>query len=1000
MPQVPNTQKRSSTRNPSKVQLGQTKFFNRSLVRVAIFLSLLALIVFSLSARHWVTTSAQEQKPAPVSQITSLVEATAAGQVDTKADVAPVVEGIVDPEGGSCSWSASTVTTAPVLDQATVSVGNNIYTFGGVANSVITAASFKFDGTTWTPITSLPAAIEFPTAVTDGTNIYVLGGALVGTGAPQTTLYRYNVATNDYTTLAPFTVPTWNQAVAFLNGKIYKFAGTSTSASTNALEIYDIAGNSWSPGAAYPESVSFVSSFVRNGFVYGAGGIASVGSVASLKTFRYDPVGNTWDDAAIVDLPATRWGAASSGVGYGVNGGWVLAGGYVAGTATANISTTVIRWDPVANSWATMPNMSVGERSRFGGAILNSSFYAIGGRSVASPQFVGTNSNQKFTCISNIAVINSGTVTITAEGCGTPNGAPDPGENLTVALPITNSGDIPTTNLTATLQATGGVTNPGPAQVYGAVPPDGIPVSRNFTFTVDPNTACGGSITLTWLISDGATNYPNATKTYTTGVRTASFTENFDAVSVPALPAGWTNVQTAGTLINWTTVNNTPDSAPNAAFANDPVGANAAALVTPAVAITSADSQLTFRNKYITEASTTSPTVGFDGTVLEYSTDGGNVWTDVITGGGSFVTGGYDRTISATFMSPIANRMAWSGTSPGGYIDTVVNLPASLAGQSVKFRWIMASDSSVAATGQWVDNVQVLGGRVCNSCNVTINKTRADFDGDGKTDVSVFRGGTTWYINRSSAGFKADSFGLAGDVAVPGDYDGDGKTDEAVRRGGTTWYIRGSTAGDSALDFGSQGDIPVAADYDGDGKTDLAVYRPSSGTWFIRRSLTGAVTGTKWGTDGDIPVVGDFDGDGKSDLTVFRPAAPNFTCLWHTLTSQGAYKVGGWGISTDKLVPADYDGDGKVDYAVFRNGIWYILGSSNSVQQTISWGAAGDKLVPGDYDGDGRNDVAVFRNGTWYILEGGTGLLPPNPRTELFGQGGDFGVPAAYVPEQ
>ncbi|MEO6393856.1 MAG: hypothetical protein ABIP75_18530, partial [Pyrinomonadaceae bacterium] len=529
MPQLPISKRKSSSPKLPTQKPNQRLTVKVLLTRSAMFLGLLICLVFLFSGRHWLSTNAQNQKPAPVPQNTSLVEATAAGQVEVKTQGSPVIDAVADPEGGVCSWAAGTVTTAPILDQATVSVGANIYTFGGVSNGVIVANSFKFDGTTWTPITPLPAAVEFPTAVTDGTNIYVVGGALVGTGAPQNTLYRYNVATNDYTTLAPFGVPTWNQAAAFLNGKIYKFAGTSTAASTNALEIYDVAGNSWTVGAVYPESTSFVSAFVRNGFVYAAGGIASVGSVASLKTFRYDPVGNAWDDAAIADLPQTRWGPASSAVGYGSNNGWVLAGGYVNGTVTANISTSVIRWDPVGNSWASLTSMT-GERSRVTGAILNSSFYVVGGRSVASSGFNGTNSNQKFTCVSNVAVISQGTVTITAESCGTPNGAPDPGENLTVALPVMNSGDIPTTNLTATLQPTGGVTNPGGPQNYGAVPPGGQVVSRNFTFTVDPNTACGGSITLTWLISDGATNHPNATKTYVTGVRSLSLSQNFDAV--------------------------------------------------------------------------------------------------------------------------------------------------------------------------------------------------------------------------------------------------------------------------------------------------------------------------------------------------------------------------------------------------------------------------------------------------------------------------------------
>ncbi|MEO6391139.1 MAG: M36 family metallopeptidase [Pyrinomonadaceae bacterium] len=273
----------------------------------------------------------------------------------------------------------------------------------------------------------------------------------------------------------------------------------------------------------------------------------------------------------------------------------------------------------------------------------------------------------------------------------------------------------------------------------------------------------------------------------------------------------------------------------------------------------------------------------------------------------------------------------------------------------------------------------------------TISKARADFDGDFKTDVSVVRGGATWYLNRSTAGFAAVTFGASGDVAVPGDYDGDGKADEAVLRSGNQWYLLRSTAGFTGVTFGLAGDIPIPADYDGDGKTDIAVYRPSTSAFHVLRSSNGVVASTAWGISGDTPVVGDFDGDGKADLTVFRPSAG--TCLWHTFTSQGVYKVGGWGLSTDKLVPADYDGDLKTDYAVFRNGIWYILNSSNGVQPVINWGAAGDVASPGDYDGDGKDDPAVFRNGTWYLLRSTAGVA-----TVGFGLAGDVSVPARYVP--
>ncbi|MEO7672462.1 MAG: FG-GAP-like repeat-containing protein [Pyrinomonadaceae bacterium] len=273
----------------------------------------------------------------------------------------------------------------------------------------------------------------------------------------------------------------------------------------------------------------------------------------------------------------------------------------------------------------------------------------------------------------------------------------------------------------------------------------------------------------------------------------------------------------------------------------------------------------------------------------------------------------------------------------------------------------------------------------------------SDFDGDRKTDFSVFSPSTgVWQIENSSNGTPSSyTYGVIGDQLVNGDFDGDGKSDIGVWRPSTgTWYIRGSSTGYWVTQFGASGDVPVPADYDADGRTDVAVWRPSDGNWYIRQSTLGYRV-QQWGVNGDKAFSGDFEGDGKADLVIWRPS--NGT--WYIIQSSSSFLVNAaWGQDGDKPLLADFDGDGRAEYAIFRpsNGTWYILNPVNNSIRTQTFGIAEDLPMPADYDGDSKADIAVFRPSTnvWYRLNSSNdGFV-----IRGFGQNGDTPSPLSIQP--
>jgi CSLREA domain-containing protein len=136
------------------------------------------------------------------------------------------------------------------------------------------------------------------------------------------------------------------------------------------------------------------------------------------------------------------------------------------------------------------------------------------------------------------------------------------------------------------------------------------------------------------------------------------------------------------------------------------------------------------------------------------------------------------------------------------------------------------------------------------------------------------------------------------------DFDGDGKTDLSIYRPsvGEWYYQRSSDGVVPGFQFGSSTDKPVQGDYTGDGKADIAFWRPSTGFWYVLRSEDFLFYGFPWGLSTDLPAPGDFDGDGKMDASVFRPS----DTVWYINRSTTGVFIQQFGAAADKPVPSAF----------------------------------------------------------------------------------------------
>ena len=319
------------------------------------------------------------------------------------------------------------------------------------------------------------------------------------------------------------------------------------------------------------------------------------------------------------------------------------------------------------------------------------------------------------------------------------NGIIEPGESVTLEVVLANKGPVAAGAVSANLGTiTAGIIITHSDSAYGNIPIlDSRTNAVSYEFTVDGSIACGTSIDLTLRVTNraGVADFPF--QLVVGSVR--AFYDNMEFGS-----ASWSHSATG--LDTWSVLSDPNALTPFRVWHAEAVDtiSEQTLMLKPITIPLGSNQRLRFWHTYAFER-------GFDGGIIEISTDGGAGYTDL---GPLILTGGYDGTISTSYGNPIAGRSAWTGGNIGPMTEVTVDLSA-YAGQEVRIRWRLGTDSSVARPGWSIDEVMITADTDCRPGDL-------DSVGDGIPDwwrARYFGGDGTTTNNQSCATCDADGDG-------------------------------------------------------------------------------------------------------------------------------------------------------------------------------------------------------------------------------------------------
>ncbi|ELR70631.1 hypothetical protein C900_03612 [Fulvivirga imtechensis AK7] len=379
----------------------------------------------------------------------------------------------------------------------------------------------------------------------------------------------------------------------------------------------------------------------------------------------------------------------------------------------------------------------------------------------------------------------------------------------------------------------------------------------------------------------------------------------------------------------------------------------------------------------------------------------GFIGSDVIITGSGFGTNPADVVVwfgsAKGAVASVANNLIIATVPAGAQADniTVVNLATGLSVQSMEKFYPVYS-------GSGFDPALLAPPVIIPDAKQVYDPCTCDLNGDGLPDVisTKFDNATNLLILENQSTTENFSFSSTSvNVGQPtvnvkcADFNGDGKPDLYMSRGGTTRFnvfVLPNTSA-AGISFGTMLTLPMATDVqsrrvthgdlNGDGKPEIIVTNSAAGQVIIFENTSTAtisfnmtpivlnIAGASSTTGLDVQ---DVDGDGRLDIIVCQFFGNDVFVLRNTGTGSIAFAqaevLSLSGKSLLNLTTGDFNGNGKLDIAVIGNAADQVfIFPNNSDPGNINFAAPQPFTVndgpwgisTGDVDGDGSLDIVT-----------------------------------------